>query len=90
MDPIITTALARVQTDPQGDNPVATAFFSKTTEIDGAKFEAPWESVSWPLQSDKTVTVGELTLSYAEVSALVTAIAYQEKAEADAPAPVVE
>lgn len=90
MEPVITTSLARIQTDPQAVNPVATAFFSKTIETDGAKFEAPWASVSWPLASDKTVVVGENTYTYAEVSAAVVAIAYQEKALADAPPPAPE
>jgi hypothetical protein len=77
-DPIITTTLQRIQTDPQGEAPIATAFFEKKTIIDGQTYIAPWTQVTWPLLSDKTVTVGELTLTYAQVSAAVTAIAYQE------------
>jgi hypothetical protein len=77
-DPIITTTLQRVQTDPQGEAPIATAFFEKKTIIDGQTYVAPWTQVTWPLKSDKTVTVGDLTLTYAQVSAAVTAIAYQE------------
>jgi hypothetical protein len=77
-DPIITTTLQRIQTDPQGEAPIATAFFEKKTIIDGQTYVAPWTQVTWPLLSDKTVTVGELTLTYAQVSAAVTAIAYQE------------
>jgi hypothetical protein len=79
-DPIVTTSLQRVQTDPQGDNPVATAYFEQKTTINDQVFVAPWTSVSWPLMSDKTVTVGDNTLTYAQVSAFVTAIAYQENA----------
>jgi len=79
-DPIITTTLQRVQTDPQGDAPIATAFFEQKTTIDGQVFVAPWTQVTWPLRSDKTITIGELTLTYAEVSAFVVAIAEQEKA----------
>jgi hypothetical protein len=77
-DPIITTTLQRIQTDPQGEAPIATAFFEKKTIIDGQTYVAPWTQVTWPLKSDKTVTVGDLTLTYAQVSAAVTAIAYQE------------
>jgi hypothetical protein len=79
-DPIITTTLQRIQTDPQGESPVATAFFEKKTTIDGQVFVSPWTQVTWPLLSDKTVTVGGKTYSYAEVSAAVTAIAHQELA----------
>ena len=77
-DPIITTTLQRIQTDPQGEAPIATAYFEKKTIIDGQTYVAPWTQVTWPLLSDKTVTVGDLTLTYAQVSAAVTAIAYQE------------
>jgi hypothetical protein len=83
-DPIITTTLQRIQTDPQGEAPIATAFFEKKTIIDGQTYVAPWTQVTWPLLSDKTVTVGELTLTYAQVSAAVTAIAYQENGSASA------
>jgi hypothetical protein len=83
-DPIITTTLQRVQTDPQGEAPIATAFFEKKTIIDGQTYVAPWTQVTWPLLSDKTVTVGDLTLTYAQVSAAVTAIAYQENGSASA------
>jgi hypothetical protein len=79
-DPIITTTLQRIQTDPQGESPVATAFFEKKTTIDGQVFVSPWTQVTWPLLSDKTVTVGGKTYTYAEVSAAVTAIAHQELA----------
>lgn len=79
--PIVTTTLQRIQTDPQGDAPVATAYFEQKTTIDDQVFVAPWTSVSWPLLSDKKVTVGDNTLTYAQVSAFVTAIAYQENAK---------
>ena len=83
-DPIITTTLQRIQTDPQGEAPIATAYFEKKTIIDGQTYVAPWTQVTWPLKSDKTVTVGDLTLTYAQVSAAVTAIAYQENGSASA------
>ena len=83
-DPIITTTLQRVQTDPQGEAPIATAYFEKKTIIDGQTYVAPWTQVTWPLLSDKSVTVGDLTLTYAQVSAAVTAIAYQENGAATA------
>ena len=91
--PTVNVALARIQTDPNsGSDPIATAFFSKTTSIDGQNFEAPWTSVSWRLgDADKSITLGEKTLTYAEVSSFVVAIAYAEKAALDAPvAPPVE
>jgi hypothetical protein len=79
-DPIVTTTLQRIQTDPQGESPIATAFFEKKTTIDGQVFVSPWTTVQWPLLSDKTVTVDGKTYTYAEVSAAVTAIAHQELA----------
>jgi len=79
-EPTVTTTLQRIQTDPQGESPVATAFFEKKTIIDGQTYVAPWTSVNWPLNSDKTVAVNGITLTYAEVSAFVAAIATQEKA----------
>ena len=74
------TYLARIQTDPNSANPVATAFFGQKTTINGIDYEAPWSSVSWPLASQSTITVNGVTLTYAEVSQFVVAIAYQEKA----------
>jgi P pilus assembly chaperone PapD len=95
----VETKLARIQTDPNsGDDPVATAYFSQTTTVGDQKFEAPWTSVSWRLKdTEKTVTVGDLTLAYAQVSQFVTAIADKEhaamlaaKAAAAIPAPTPE
>jgi len=81
--PEITTQLARIQTDPNsGVNPIATAFFSNSTEVDGIKFEAPWSSVSWPLAAETEITLGDVTMTYAQVSAFVVAIAYQEQSHA--------
>lgn len=82
------TFLARIQTDPQGDNPTATAFFGSATTIDGVVYQAPWTSVNWPLNATTTVTVDGTTLTYAQVSAFVTAIAYQEKATQSVPSAV--
>jgi hypothetical protein len=89
--PVVTTYLARIQTDPSQPNAQATAFFATTTTIAGQTFDAPWQSVSWKLaDTEKSVTVevdGQpLKLTYAQVSAFVVAIAYQEK-EAQTPAP---
>ena len=82
----VTTSLQRIQTDPQGENPVAVAFFSKATQIGNDTFVAPtWDKVSWSLTSSKKVSVNGVEYSYAEVSAAVTAIAYQELAEQTAP-----
>lgn len=85
--PVVTTYLARVQTDPSTPNAQATAFFATTTEIAGQKFDAPWQSVTWKLaDTEKSVTVEGVTMTYAQVSAFVVAIAYAEK-EAQTPAP---
>ena len=89
-EPIITTTLARIQTDPQGDAPVATAYFEQKTVIGDQTFVAPWKSASWPLQSAKTVTVDGVEYPYYLASQLVTAIAYQEYAEQSAPAAPAE
>lgn len=90
MEPIVDTSLVRIQTDPQGANAVASAFFRNAVTVDGVTYESPWTQVSWPILSEETVTLGDLTLSYAQVSAFVTAVAYQVRANANAPAPVTE
>lgn len=81
----VTTNLARIQTDPQGDVPIATAYFEQKTVIGDQTFVAPWTSVSWPLQSPKTVTLNGVDYPYAFVSQLVVAIAYQERTAQTAP-----
>ncbi len=87
----VSTSLTRIQCDPNsGPNPVATAFFSKTTTIDDQTFEAPWTPVTWPLQSDKMVTVDGVDYPYYLASQIITAIAYQELAALSAPAPTPE
>lgn len=83
--PTTETFLARIQTDPTNENPTATAFFGSATTIDGVVYQAPWTSVAWPLNATTTVTVDGTTLTYAQVSAFVTAIAYQEKATQSVP-----
>jgi len=85
-EPTVTTTLQRIQTDPQGESPIATAYFEQRTVIGEQTFVAPWTQVTWPLNSDKTITVGELTYTYAEVSAAVAAIARQEYANSIKPA----
>ena len=92
----VTTKLARIQTDPNsGDDPVATAYFSQTTTVGEQTFEAPWVPVSWRIKdAAKSVTVGDKTLTYAEVSVFIVAIADQEYAAMlaakAAPAPTPE
>lgn len=82
--PTVTEQLVRIQSEVStGD---VTAFFEKSVTLDGTTFRQPWEPVSWNA-SDKTVTVGDLTLSYAQVMGLVVAIAMQERAAQTAPAP---
>lgn len=78
-EPTVNTFLARIQTDPQGDNPSATAFFGETTTLNGKTFEAAWQSVSWPLHgTDKSTTINGVTLTDAQVAAFVVAIAERE------------
>jgi hypothetical protein len=81
--PEIESYLYRIQTDPSASaDPVATAFFGERATVEGQVFDRPIASqVSWPLGSGDTVTVGELTLTYAQVSAFVVAIAHQVRAE---------
>lgn len=87
-EPVVTEALVRIQTDPATGR--AQAYFEKTVTIDGIAYAQPWQEVSWSLGAEKTVTIGDKTLTYAEVFAAVKAIAEQEKAAADAPAPPPE
>jgi hypothetical protein len=82
--PVVTNTLQRIQTDPNSANGTATAFYEQKTVIGDQTFVAPWVPVTWSLTSDKTVTVGGQTLTYAQVSAFVTAIAEQEYAAAQA------
>jgi hypothetical protein len=82
--PAPTEQLVRIQAETTtGD---VTAFFERSVTIDGVKYPAPWQSVSWN-NSTKTVTVGERTLTYSEVMQLVRAIALQERAEQAQPSP---
>jgi len=86
-EPTVETYLARIQTDPQGDSPVAVAFFGEKTTIGDKIFESSWTSVSWPLVSTETVTLGDGTvLTYSQASEAITLIAYKSKAEAAAAA----
>lgn len=77
----ITPYLFRVQTDPQGSAPVATAFFGEEVTVAGKVFKNDIAlSVNWPLVSDKTVMLEDGTiLSYSQISEGVTKIAYQER-----------
>lgn len=96
--PVTTTKLARIQTDPNSPDPLtatATAYYETTTTIGGQVFTAPWVSVSWKLaDTTKTVSIEwegkTITLPYAAVSLLVTAVADAEKALKDNPPPAPE
>ena len=76
----VTTRLVRIQTDPTSADATATAYFERTTIVGEQTFVAPWVPVSWPINSQKTVTSAGKTLTYAEVSAFIVAIADQEYA----------
>lgn len=74
--------LVRIQSDVSSGQ--VTAFFEKSVAIDGTTYSQPWESVSWNA-SDKTVTVGDKSMTYGEVMQYVVAIANQERAEQKLP-----
>ncbi len=82
--PTVETYLFRIQTDPNASaDPVGTALFGEKTTVGEKVFKDDLAtSVSWRLLDNKTITVDGQTLTYAKVSAFVTAIAYQEKANA--------
>ena len=85
-EPTVEEYLFRIQTDPNSSaDPVSTAFFGKRTTVDGDVFRNDMaKSVSWRLlNTEKSVTVDGVTLTYAQVSQFVTAIAYQQKAESE-------
>jgi hypothetical protein len=83
-EPQPTESLVRIQSEvATGD---VTAFFEKSVTVAGTTFRQPWESVSWNA-STKTVTVGERTMTYAEVMQLVVAIAMQERQAQLSPPP---
>jgi len=85
MPPTIQTSLVRIQCDPASGT--ATAFFEKQTTVDGTVFLGAWTPVSWLLaDTEQSVVVDGITLTYAQVSAAVTLIAYQAKAVLDAAA----
>jgi hypothetical protein len=73
------TYLFRIQTDPN-TSPTATAFFGEKVTVGETTFKNDIaRTVNWNLtDQDQSITLGNKTLTYAEVSAFVTAIAYQE------------
>jgi hypothetical protein len=85
--PVATETLKRIQCDLETNT--VQAYFEKKITVDGQTFVQPWVGVGWTLGSDKTVTVGDKTYTYAEVMAAVVAIANQER-NAPPPAPAPE
>ncbi len=77
--PAITDTLKRVQFYPETGKIVAE--FESSALVNGQTLvvPGPWSQVSWQAGANKTVTVGERTYTYAEVSAAVLAIVAQEK-----------
>ena len=78
-----TISLARIQTDPATG--FATAFFETTYADDTGTVVArsPWVPVQWSLTAtDKTVTVDGITLTDAQISAAVVAIAERVRTQA--------
>lgn len=73
-----TEQLVRIQSEVATGDVIA--FFEKSVVIEGVTYAQPWQSVSWN-NSDKTVTVNGVTMTYAEVMQFVVAIANQEWAE---------
>lgn len=82
--PSISEQLVRIQSEVSSGD--VTAFFEKSVTVEGTTFRQPWESVSWNA-SEKTVTVGDQTMTYSKVMQFVVTIAMQERAAATAPAP---
>lgn len=82
--PSVSEQLVRIQSEASSGD--VTAFFEKSVTVEGTTFRQPWESVSWNA-SDKTVTVGDQTMTYSKVMQFVVTIAMQERAAAAAPAP---
>lgn len=85
--PVVTDALKRIQCDPASTQ--ATAFFEKTTTVEGQQFVQPWEPVSWSVGSTRTITYSyggqSYTAPYAQVMAAVVAIANQERTDPTPP-----
>lgn len=75
----VTESLQRIQSDPASNT--AQAFFEKKITVSGQTYAQPWTSVQWDTTSTKTVTVSGKTMTYAEVSAFIVAIANQENAD---------
>lgn len=90
MESQVETSLARIQTDPASG--VALAFFEQKTTVGDQVFLSPWTTVSWSLTDQaNSVTVDGISLTYAQVSQAVVAIAYQVRATpvvVEQPAPV--
>lgn len=85
-EPTVEEYLFRIQTDPNASaDPISTAFFGKKTTVDGDVFKNDMaKSVSWRLlDTESAVTVDGVTLTYAQVSQFVTAVAYQQKAASE-------
>lgn len=79
--PVVTDTLVRIQCDPAST--VATAFFQKTTVVEGQSFTTPLEPVNWEVGSQRPITYTyngqSYTVPYAQVMAAVVAIANQER-----------
>jgi hypothetical protein len=74
--PVVSEQLVRIHAEvPTGD---VTALFARTVTVAGVTYRPPLETVAWNA-SEKTVTVGQRTLTYAEVMQFVVAIALQER-----------
>lgn len=79
----VSESLQRIQWEIPADR--AQAFFEKSTSVNGETFKSPWTEVSWQTGAQKSVTVNGTTYTYAQIKAVIIAIAEQEKAEQAAP-----
>ncbi len=89
--PTWVASLVTVQADPRTG--IAEAFFARTMQVEGVGTVAHpqgWQRVSWSLGSTATTTIGDITLTDAQVFQFVAAIAERRRAEADAPPPAPE
>ena len=75
--PVATETLRRIQTDPAIGT--VSAYFEKSVTVDGVTYAQPWQSVTWALAADKTVTASGRTYSYSEIFSAVLAVAKQER-----------
>lgn len=84
--PAWVATLVRIQADPASGN--AQAYFSRTMEVAGVGTVVHpdgWQQVSWSLGGNTTTTIGNVTLTDAQVFQFVAAIAERRRVESAQP-----